>query len=173
MTDRKLSLMNAIDQISTPSEFFFSFFKILRNLSYIIHCLYGEDIKSPILPIKQSPKLNHPPLTSRLTSSILTPLLPVVKMITLALQGKHDQIISKFHQQNITSLKNIDSIFSLCYEDLQIFSPNSPIPLISAENKITCKHKISQLLDSGKCVKPEEFHPQYLKDLKSELLSGR
>ncbi|KNZ60917.1 uncharacterized protein VP01_14834g1 [Puccinia sorghi] len=43
-------------------------------------------------------------------------------MITLTLQGKHHQIKSEFHQQKITSLQKIHSIFSLCHGNISNFA---------------------------------------------------
>ncbi|KNZ62308.1 uncharacterized protein VP01_1288g10 [Puccinia sorghi] len=49
-------------------------------------------------------------------------LVTIVKMIKLALQGQHDQIKSELHQQKITALQKIHSIFSLCQGKISNFA---------------------------------------------------
>ncbi|KNZ47706.1 uncharacterized protein VP01_6208g2 [Puccinia sorghi] len=110
-------------------------------------------------------------------------------MITLNLQGKHKQIDSDFHQQDITSLKTIHSIFPLYHGNISNFAFQTAQfqyktldhdelgKFFQSQKKqtgILCKNQITQFLDAGQCVKPEVFHPSAIEGSEaSELLSGR
>ncbi|KNZ57062.1 hypothetical protein VP01_2252g4 [Puccinia sorghi] len=71
-------------------------------------------------------------------------------MRKMILERQYHKINSDFHQRkNITPLKNIHSIFSLCHQ---------------SQNKntgIMCKHQITQFFTAGKRMEPREFHLQW------------
>ena len=185
-----LSHWSNLIKISTPSEFYSSFsrFAAIYPGEFIE---YVEKTWIPLAPrfanawTKKITHFDHR-TSSRIESShsyIKTHLLnsqaslpEVVKLITLALQGQHHEIKSEFHQQKITALQNIHSIFSLCHGKISNFalrtahsryrSLNHEDPGRCHKNQqkrtgIPCKHRIAQLLHAGKRVDPKEFHTQW------------
>ena len=101
----------------------------------------------------------------------------VIKLITLALESQHHEITSRFHQQKITTLRDIVKIFSPCLGKITHFA------LRRAQNNfnrlkqdpqggmcnrchtirtgIPCKHRILDILNKGQKVEPREFHSQW------------
>jgi len=101
----------------------------------------------------------------------------VIKLITLALESQHHEITSRFHQQKITTLRDIVKIFSPCLGKITHFA------LRRAQNNfnrlkqdpqggmcnrchtirtgIPCKHWILDILNKGQKVEPQEFHSQW------------
>jgi len=177
-------------EISTPSEFYSSFsrFSAIYPRDFVE---YVEKTWIPLAPrfanawTKTVTHFDHR-TTSRIESShsyIKSHLLnshsslaTVVKMITIALESQHHEIISEFQKQKITALQNIHSLFSLChgkitnyalrtaharYSQLTCEDPGRCHNAMSKRTGIPCKHQIAQLLKAGKCMEPEEFHPQW------------
>ena len=116
-------------KLLSPSDFYSSFkrFSDLYNQQLI---KYIERVWIPLSPwfynswTEKLPHFDHQ-TTSRIESShayIKTHLLnsqagfpEAIKLITLALKAQHHKIKSQFHQQKITSLQNINSIFASCH----------------------------------------------------------
>ena len=174
----------------TPSDFYSSFqrFSALYKPQFI---KYVEKFWIPLAPwlynawTEKLPHFDHQ-TTSRIESShayIKTHLLnsqagfpEAIKLITLALKAQHHKIKSQFHQQKITSLQNINSIFASCHgkisnyalrisqKNFQSINPDRNGRCNQAQTVrtgIPCMHRISELLLSGRRVEPSDFHRQW------------
>jgi hypothetical protein len=101
----------------------------------------------------------------------------VVKLITLALESQHHKISSEFHQQKITTLRNIQKIFTPCFGKITHYAlrrAQNEFDLIkwteelgkcnhafTVRSGIPCKHRIAYLVNRGEKIQPTEFHAQW------------
>jgi hypothetical protein len=105
----------------------------------------------------------------------------VGKLITLALESQHHEISSEFHQQKITTLRNIQKILTPCFGKITHYAlcrAQNEFDLIKWSEELGkcnhsftvqtgipckhwCKHWISYLVNCGKQIEPTEFHTQW------------
>ncbi|KAI7948532.1 hypothetical protein MJO29_010197 [Puccinia striiformis f. sp. tritici] len=114
----------------------------------------------------------------------------VIKLISNALESQYHKIATKFHQQKMTSLQYLGSIFRECKGIITNYALrkayNNLVEAKKAKKEgeklgqcnqhygvrmgIPCKHRMAEILGSGEPISPDEFHEQWhLKSIRTVL----
>jgi hypothetical protein len=186
-----MSQWSKIAQISNTADFYSSF-KIFSSHCNSQFVEYVEKTWLPLAPrfvdawTKRIPQFDHW-TTSQIESAhsyIKKHLLnsstnfpEVVKLITLALESQHHKISSEFHQQKVTTLRNIQKIFTPCFGKITHYAlrraQNEFNPIKWSKELGKCNHSfmvqtgipfqhwIAYLVNCGEQIEPTEFCTQW------------